>query len=48
MIREKVFKLQLKCDDFEATLEGSYLHEPLNSLVIGRYKNGDEVSNFAL
>ena len=34
--REKCFKLRVSSQDYEATLEGSYLNEPLNAMIIGR------------
>ena len=37
--REKKFKMRVSREGFEATLEGFYLNEPLNSLIIGRYQN---------
>lgn len=40
---EKSFKINVTSNDgFEATLEGCHLHEPLRSLIIGRYINEQE------
>ena len=45
--REKSFKLKVTSKDgFEATLEGSYLNEPLRALIIGRYVNENDQTNF--
>ena len=38
--REKSFKLQItNSTGLDALIEGQYVHEPLNSRIIGRYHN---------
>lgn len=44
---EKSFKLSITAEDrYEATLEGFYSNEPLNSFLIGRYRQSREGVEF--